>query len=237
MTAQWKNEWKDYYKILGVDRTATEQEIKKAYRKKAMENHPDINPNANEDDIKLINEAYEILRHEQSKKEYDTEYQNRLEGKVNAKPKASVNPNQYSQRTNESRNSTTTNSQQYNRSSDNSASTNNSKNKEESQNINRYEVAVQSVVNLYKIWKSILLVYDFKNEEEYNKVIELFKQKIQNVQMDVISLSMEDYNVTEFVGLIKNCDILLEQIPKNYRKFKHMKKKEEKKAAKASVRK
>ena len=50
----------DYYQILGVDRNATEKEIKKAYRKLALENHPD-KPTGNEEKFKKISEAYEVL--------------------------------------------------------------------------------------------------------------------------------------------------------------------------------
>ena len=53
----------DPYKVLGVSRDATPDEVKKAYRKKARENHPDLNPddpNA-EERLKKINEAYERI--------------------------------------------------------------------------------------------------------------------------------------------------------------------------------
>jgi curved DNA-binding protein CbpA len=54
---------KDLYEILGVDRNATEEEIKKAYRRLAKKYHPDLNPGDKEAEQKFkeINEAYEIL--------------------------------------------------------------------------------------------------------------------------------------------------------------------------------
>lgn len=65
---------KDYYKILGVGRNATEDEIKRAYRNLAMKYHPDRNPGkekeANEK-FKQINEAYEVLGDPEKRKQYD----------------------------------------------------------------------------------------------------------------------------------------------------------------------
>jgi curved DNA-binding protein len=63
----------DYYKILGVDKKATEVEIKKAYRKLARKHHPDLNPNDQEAEKKFkeINEANEVLSHSENRKKYD----------------------------------------------------------------------------------------------------------------------------------------------------------------------
>jgi curved DNA-binding protein len=66
-------EYKDYYKILGVDRKASEDEIRKAYRKLAKQYHPDYNPNDKqaEDRFKDINEAYEVLSDAKKRSTYD----------------------------------------------------------------------------------------------------------------------------------------------------------------------
>ncbi|MDR1391263.1 MAG: molecular chaperone DnaJ [Holosporales bacterium] len=64
---------KDYYSILGVSKTATQDEVKKAYRKLAIQWHPDKNPGNKqaEEKFKEINEAYEILKDEQKRAAYD----------------------------------------------------------------------------------------------------------------------------------------------------------------------
>lgn len=59
----------DYYEILGINKNATAAEIKKAYRKKAIEYHPDKNPGNKEaeEKFKLAAEAYEVLSDEQKR--------------------------------------------------------------------------------------------------------------------------------------------------------------------------
>ncbi len=64
-------EYKDYYSILGVSRNATQKEIKSAYRQKAREFHPDVNPGATEK-FKDINEAHEALKDPEKRKMYDS---------------------------------------------------------------------------------------------------------------------------------------------------------------------
>jgi molecular chaperone DnaJ len=64
---------RDYYEVLGIDRNASENEIKKAYRKLAKENHPDVKPNdkAAEELFKEGAEAYDILSNQEKKARYD----------------------------------------------------------------------------------------------------------------------------------------------------------------------
>ncbi|MDX1462570.1 MAG: DnaJ domain-containing protein, partial [Marinirhabdus sp.] len=63
----------DYYKILGVEKNATEKEIKKAYRKLARKYHPDVNPNNPDAQRKFqeISEANEVLSNAENRKKYD----------------------------------------------------------------------------------------------------------------------------------------------------------------------
>src|SRR5512136_1432960 len=64
---------KDYYKILGVTRTAADKDIKAAYRRLARQYHPDVNPGnkAAEEKFKEINEAYEVISDPEKRKKYD----------------------------------------------------------------------------------------------------------------------------------------------------------------------
>ncbi|MEQ9063069.1 MAG: J domain-containing protein [Vicingaceae bacterium] len=66
-------EFKDYYKILGLEKNASESEIKKAYRKLARKYHPDLNPSDNiaEKKFKEVNEANEVLSNAENRKKYD----------------------------------------------------------------------------------------------------------------------------------------------------------------------
>ncbi len=66
-------EYRDYYKILGVPRTATQAEIKKAFRKLAREHHPDRNPGdeSAEKRFKDVNEAHAVLSDPEKRKQYD----------------------------------------------------------------------------------------------------------------------------------------------------------------------
>lgn len=66
-------EYKDYYKILGVDKKASEKEIKSSYRKLAKQYHPDLNQGdeKSQEKFKEISEAYEVLSDAEKRKKYD----------------------------------------------------------------------------------------------------------------------------------------------------------------------
>ncbi|MCP4362771.1 MAG: J domain-containing protein [Chloroflexi bacterium] len=66
-------DYKDYYQILGVSKSADDKEIKRAYRRLARQHHPDKNPNNKlaEEKFKQINEAYEVLGNSDNRQKYD----------------------------------------------------------------------------------------------------------------------------------------------------------------------
>ena len=79
---------KDYYKILGVSRHASDKEIKSAYRKLARKYHPDVNPGDKqaEDRFKEIGEAYEVIDDPEKRCKYDQFGANWQRGPVGGVP-------------------------------------------------------------------------------------------------------------------------------------------------------
>ena len=71
MSNEWAN--KDFYKVLGVSKSATADDVKKAYRKLARDNHPDSHPGDRtaEERFKAVSEAYAVLSNPDKRKEYD----------------------------------------------------------------------------------------------------------------------------------------------------------------------
>jgi len=65
-------EYKDYYKILGINKSSSADDIKKAYRKLARKYHPDTNKDQDaENKFKEVNEAYQVLSDKEKKAKYD----------------------------------------------------------------------------------------------------------------------------------------------------------------------
>lgn len=89
----------DYYKILGIDKTATDKDIKKAYRKLARKYHPDLNPNNKEAEKKFkeINEANEVLSNTENRKKYDKYGKDWQHGDEFKKAQQQQNKRQYQQ--------------------------------------------------------------------------------------------------------------------------------------------
>src|SRR5215212_1163653 len=69
--ADWAN--KDFYQVLGVDKSASQADIKKAYRRLARANHPDSNPGdaTKHDTFKSVDEAYDVVGDPDKRKAYD----------------------------------------------------------------------------------------------------------------------------------------------------------------------
>ena len=99
-------DFRDYYQALGIEKTATPEQIKKAYRKLARQHHPDVNPNDQgaEQKFKEINEANEVLSDPEKRKKYDRfgadwqRYQQQPAGaRPGGQPGADFDWSQYSQ--------------------------------------------------------------------------------------------------------------------------------------------
>src|SRR3954447_6930465 len=93
----------DYYKTLGINKNATDEEIKKAYRKLARKYHPDLNPNDSEANKKFqqINEANEVLSDPEKRKKYDAygEHWQHAEAYENARQQSQSQPKNWQEYT------------------------------------------------------------------------------------------------------------------------------------------
>ncbi len=214
---QWQIEWKDYYKMLGVERNASSEEIKKVFRQKAYENHPDINPNASDDEMKMINEAYGILRKEDKRREYDREYEDRINREKNKTSSNNANNNSNKTSANSANHSPNTSSKT---TSSNEGTRASNGVKEEKTSISNLQSAKEAVENLYATWYVLSKRCNFKNKKEYDYYIEKFKEKINNTQMKIIGYSSKDFeNYAAYYSFSVKCDELLKQIPSNYLSF------------------
>ena len=72
LEAKRNEELPDYYKILGLDRDASQEEIKTKFRELAKKTHPDKTKKDSEEEMTLLNKAYEVLSDEHTRKKYDT---------------------------------------------------------------------------------------------------------------------------------------------------------------------